>query len=115
VQDLCISLKQEMQCTYDVTLRCLHETIVAVESNKYYIFLCVCVRACVVGTRAGEDMLMSTCVLCVCVCAYARASTHTQARTCACARVGLLIQYATRRRHIVRVLSGSTRLFEIIS
>ena len=89
VQDLCISLKQDRQCTYNVTLRRLHETIVAVESNKYYIFLCV--RVC------------------------ARASTHIQARTCACARVGLLIKYATRRRHIVCVLSGSTRLFNIIS
>jgi hypothetical protein len=29
----------------NVTLKSVHEIIVAAESNKYYIFLCVCVRA----------------------------------------------------------------------
>ena len=54
-------------------------------NNKYYIFLCACVW---VGALA---------------------------RTCACARVGFLIQYATRRRRIVCVLSGSTIFFDIIT
>ena len=31
---------------YNVILKRDHETIVAVE-NKYYIFLCACVRVCV--------------------------------------------------------------------
>ena len=37
-----------------------------------------------------------------------------RARACACARVGLLIQYVTRKLHIVYVRSGST-FFEVIS
>ena len=34
---------------YNVTLRRVHKTIVAWKSNKYYIFVCVCMleRACV--------------------------------------------------------------------
>ena len=55
------------------------------KSNKYYTFLSLSVW---VGARA-------------------------QAR--ACARVGLLIQYATRMRHIACVLAGSTIFFDIIS
>ena len=31
----------------NITLRRINETIVAVESNKYYIFVCVCVCVCV--------------------------------------------------------------------
>jgi hypothetical protein len=38
-----------------------------------------------------------------------------RAQACACARVGLLIQYATRRLHIVCVLSGFTIFFDIVS
>jgi hypothetical protein len=35
--------RQDRQCTYNVTLRRLRAVIVAVESNKYYIFrVCVC-------------------------------------------------------------------------
>ena len=41
------------QCTYNVTLRAVHESV---ESNKYYIFLCVRASACVCF------------LLCVCVC-----------------------------------------------
>ena len=74
-------------------MRRVHETTVALESSKYYIFLCVCVRARV----------------CVWVCMGARA------QACSCMRVGLLIQYATYRRHTVCVLSGSAIFFEIIS
>jgi hypothetical protein len=35
--------KQDRQCTYNVRLRRDRETIVAVERNKYYIFLWACV------------------------------------------------------------------------
>jgi hypothetical protein len=77
----------------NVTLMHIHKTTVAMEINKYYIFLCVCVC---VRARA-----------CVCV--------GAQARACACVRVGFLIQYATHRCHIVCVLSGSTIFFYIIS
>ena len=37
-----------------------------------------------------------------------------QARECAGELVGLLIQYATRRCHIVCILSGSIIFFDII-
>ena len=77
--------KQWRQCTYYVTLRRLRETIVVVESNKHYIFLSVCVCVCVCArARAGE---------CVCPGAWA----------CACesAGVALLIQHATRMRHVL--------------
>jgi hypothetical protein len=63
---LCVNKSQffpvilEPPCTYKVIFTPVHETTVAVESSKYYIFLCVCVRECV----------------CVCVCA--------RARTCLC-------------------------------
>jgi hypothetical protein len=54
-------------------------------------FLCVCVRACVrVGVGARE-------------------------RVCACARVALFIQHATRIRHIVYGQSGSTITLHITS
>jgi hypothetical protein len=36
-------------------------------------------------------------------------------KACACARVGLLIRYDTRRRHIVCVFPGSTTFFDSIS
>jgi hypothetical protein len=42
----------------NVTFRRVHETTLAVESNKYYIFLC-CVRAC---ERVREGMRMRACV-----------------------------------------------------
>ena len=44
-----------------------------------------------------------------------RACVDARALACACARVGLLIQYATRRRHIAYGLSGSTTVFDIVS
>jgi len=31
-------VKQDRQCTYKITMRCVHATIVAWKSNKYYIF-----------------------------------------------------------------------------
>jgi hypothetical protein len=38
-----------------------------------------------------------------------------RARVCACASVALLIQHATRMRHIICGLSGSTTFIDIIS
>jgi hypothetical protein len=37
---------QDRQYTYNEILRRVHESVFAVESNKYYIFVCACVRAC---------------------------------------------------------------------
>ena len=39
-----LQFKQDRQCTCNVMMRCVHETTVAVVSNKYYIFLCVRAR-----------------------------------------------------------------------
>ena len=71
-----------------------------VESNKYYIFVCACV--CGAWVRA-------------CVCVRPRVCVGVRTLACACARVGALIQYAMRRRHILCVRSGSTIFFDIIS
>jgi hypothetical protein len=35
---------QDRQCTYNVTLRRVHESLLPWESNKYHIFVCVCMR-----------------------------------------------------------------------
>jgi hypothetical protein len=63
-----LRLKQDRQCTYNVTL-----------SNKHLILVCVCMLACV------------------------RACGYPSVWACACAYVNLalLIQHATRMRHIV--------------
>ena len=54
-------LQQDRQCTYNVALRSVHETVVAMEKQEYFTFVCACLReraserarACVhVGTRA---------------------------------------------------------------
>ena len=55
---------------YNVTIRRVPETSVAVE-EQYYIFLSVCVRAC--------------------------GGVRTRARVCVCARVDLIILHATCR------------------
>ena len=51
--------KQDRQCMYNVTLRRVREPLLMWKSNKYFLLLSVCVRACVcacagvrVGTRA---------------------------------------------------------------
>jgi hypothetical protein len=46
--------QQDRQCTYNVTLRRVHQTIVTVEKQKLLLIrLCVHAHACVhVGTRA---------------------------------------------------------------
>jgi hypothetical protein len=64
-----INYQAKRQCTYNVTLRRVRENIVAVESNKYYIFLCECLC---------EGMSMRACVR---VCVWGDG--------CECARVGL--------------------------
>ena len=67
-------------CMYDVTLRRVQETIAAVLKAINITYLCA--RA-----RVGR------CVVCVC--------GGGGARMCAVARISLLIQHATRMRHIV--------------
>ena len=53
--------KQDRQCTYNVTLRGVHESTLAVESSKCFIFLwvCVSVRAC---TRARGRVHARACM-----------------------------------------------------
>ena len=96
-----------MTLEHNITLWRVRETTVAVESNKFYTFLCVCVCVCVcVRARLVEGMRMRACVH-PCV----RVFVCTSAGVC----LGLLKQYVTRRRHIVCVSSGSTIFFDIIS
>ena len=81
-------------CTYNITRSRFHKTIVAVE------------KQCL------------TC-LCVCECAHVRSCVcgglGTRALPCACARVALLIQHATRRYIAICGLSGFTVFFDIFS
>jgi hypothetical protein len=81
-------MKPDGQCMCKVTIKHIHETPVAVESNRYYISLSR-VRAC----------------MCVCMWECGWVGKH----------VALLIQYATFRHHIICVLSGCTTFFDIIS
>jgi hypothetical protein len=81
---------------YDVTMTVVYETIVAVECNNYYIFLCGCalgfVLACVL-VRGCMD---------VCV--------------CGCTHVVLLTQrWKPIRRIVICGLLGSTIFFDFIS
>jgi hypothetical protein len=69
--------KQDRQCTYNVTLRCTLELLLPWKSNKYYVFVWVCLHMC--GCRSAW--------VCACVCIH----------------VALLIQHATRMHHIVTV------------
>ena len=81
--------QQDRQCTYNVTLRRFRESLLPWKSNKYYILMCACVLA-----RLGE-----------------------WACACACVRVALLMQHATRMRRVVTsfVAFVSTRFFGSIS
>jgi hypothetical protein len=82
--------EQGSHCTCKVTLRRVHETTVACKGNKYYIFLCVCARACVY----------------VCVWVHGRGRVL--------ALLTLLIQHATRKHHsVICGLSGSTIMFTL--
>jgi hypothetical protein len=38
--------ERERQCTYNVTLRRVHESLLPWRSNMCYLLVCVCVRAC---------------------------------------------------------------------
>ena len=75
------------------------------KSNNYCIFLRVCARECVgacVGTWERS---------CVRVCM----GMGAWALACACARIALLNQHATRRRIAICGLSGTTTFFDVIS
>ena len=63
--------KQTDKCTYNATRRRVRESLLPWKSNKYYIFVCVCVCAWFPG-RVGM-----------------------------CVRVALLIQHSTRMRRVV--------------
>ena len=72
------------------------------KSYKYCIFVCVFFFVCV-----AEFVLVRACVGWMVV--------GVRARYCACARVALLIQRATRRHIVICGLSGSITLFDSIS
>jgi hypothetical protein len=74
-----------MQCTYNVTSRRVHVTIVAVEKQCLSCSECVLAR-----TRLG-----------VCVCVRESVWVGARARACAFARVSILIHHTTRMHHIV--------------
>jgi hypothetical protein len=95
-----IASKQGRQCTHNVKLRRVSESLLLWE-KQYYIF--VCVRACVQAWMYE----------CACTCEF----PGTWACVCASARVALRIQHAARMRHTVVIcgLSGSTKVFDIIS
>ena len=85
-----ICIKQDSQCMYNVTLRRVRET--AVEKQEVlYISLSACVRVWVRGRMR----------VCVCVHAWVWGRSGAWACAGACARVVLLIQHATRIRHIL--------------
>jgi hypothetical protein len=91
------------------------ERCVCVSERERERALCVCVcqreteRERCVCVRERESVVCVRVCVCVCVGGWVGA----RPRACACAYVALLIQYATRRRHIVCVLSGSTTFLDI--
>jgi hypothetical protein len=70
--------EETRQCTYKVILRRFRESLLQWKSNKYYISVCVCLRAC----------------------GYPSA----WACSCVCMHLALFIQYAIRMRHNVTSL-----------
>jgi hypothetical protein len=55
--------KQKGQCTYNVTVKRVHESFLPWKSNKYYLLVCVCVLACVnVDTRARGRVKARKCM-----------------------------------------------------
>jgi hypothetical protein len=69
--------KQDRQCTFNVTLRRVRESVLPWKRNKYYLFVCLSARVRACGWP----------------CAWAC--------TCACVSVALFIQHSTCMRHIV--------------
>ena len=65
---------QDRQCTYNVTMRRVCETLLQWKSKKYYIFLCVCVCGWVGGCRCSYK---DACVcLCACSLTYPACNAH---------------------------------------
>jgi hypothetical protein len=89
--------QQARQCMYNVKLRRVRESLLQWKSNKYYLLVCVCVRACV---RA-----------CVHLSNRARGRVHAHKH------VALIIQHAKRIRHIVTsfVASSSPPYYSALS
>ena len=81
---------QDMQCTYNVTLTHVWKLLLQWKSDKYYIFLCVC--------------------MCICTRACVRGYTGADVSLCACS----LIQHAMRRI-LSSAASGSTTYFYVIN
>jgi hypothetical protein len=81
--------QEDSQRTYNITLRRQRESLLPWKSNNYYILICAFVLA-----RLGE-----------------------WACACACVRVALLMQHATRMRRVVTsfVAFVSTRFFRSVS
>ena len=86
--------KQDRQRTYNVRMRRVHETIVAVEKQ--------CVLH--ISVRMGNNERVHACEW-----------VGARARACASARVALIIQHATRRHTVICGLSGSTIFFDVVS
>jgi hypothetical protein len=88
--------------TDNVTLRHFRELLLPWESKNYYILsVCVCARASL--------LVRSYSYVCGC--------PEALAYSCTCVRIALLIQHATRVRHIVMSFMAyvSTTFFDIIS
>ena len=76
-------VKQDRQCTCNVTLRCVHETTFALKSNEYYIFLCLVVCVCARGLLpVAEYMRVRACV---------RVCVGGEVSGCGCTNVGVCL------------------------
>ena len=79
--------------------------------------VCVGVSVCVHGcVWVGGCVCMDVCVCvsgCVHGCVWVGVCMGARARACACARVALLVQHATRRHIVIFGLSDSTICFDI--
>jgi hypothetical protein len=96
---------------YEVTLRRGREPSLQWESNKYYIFVCVCVRvcACVRVVCVCGWVCVRACVWGVWVCVWVGGWPGTWA--CACARIALLIQHAKLYARIMTSLVWLHHIF----
>jgi hypothetical protein len=93
--------KNKRRCTYNETLRRLHETIV--RFSRFSVYVCVNVRARVYAREKGRLR----------ACAWVWVWVHGRWRVLA--RVALVIQHATPRHFVICGPSGSTVFFDIIS